>query len=114
MSTLEEERIGKNSFQWNPPDSRNVTVVIYLLEVITKIGRHFPIIVLSLASLNVVMAANDFLANSFEFGILNSLFAIGGVFSLVQMHQRNKIHSNDSSRMEPNFQQAQKIEDEMI
>lgn len=114
MSTFAKESIEKNSSQWNPPDSRNVVVVIYLLEAITKIGKHFPIIVLSLASLNVVMAANDFLANSFEFGILNSLFAVGGVFSLVQMHQRNKTRSNDFPHREPKFQQAQKIEDEMI
>ncbi|MGD8707865.1 MAG: hypothetical protein PVI88_04190 [Nitrosopumilaceae archaeon] len=112
MSTYASERIEKNSFQWNPPKSRNVVVVIYLLEAITKVGRHFPVIVLSLASLNVVMAANDFLANSVEFGIMNSLFAIGGVISLVQMHQRTKIQSMGSYK-KSNFKKTQKIGNEM-
>ena len=113
MSTYANERIEKNPFQWNPPKSRNVVVVIYLLEAITKVGRHFPVIVLSLASLNVVMAANDFLANSVEFGIINSLFAIGGVISLVQMHQRTKIESMDSSYKKSNYGETQKIGNEM-
>jgi len=106
MSTYANERIEEKPFQWNPPKSRNVVLVIYLLEAITKVGRHFPIIVLSLASLNVVMAANDFLANSMEFGIMNSLFAIGGVISLVQMHQRTKIQSMDSSYKKSNFKKS--------
>ncbi|MFB5608580.1 MAG: hypothetical protein ACE5RG_10850 [Candidatus Nitrosomaritimum yanchengensis] len=113
MSTYANERIEKNPIQWNPPNSRNVVVVIYLLEVITKVGRHFPIIVLSLASLNVLMAANDFLANSVEFGIMNSLFAIGGIISLVQMHQRTKIQSMGSSYRKSNFKKSQKIGNEM-
>ena len=114
MSTYANERIEEKPFQWNPPKSRNVVIVIYLLEAITKVGRHFPIIVLSLASLNVLMAANDFLANSVEFGIMNSLFAIGGVISLVQMHQRTKIQSMDSSYKKSNFKKSQKIGNEMI
>ncbi len=114
MSTYANERIEEKPFQWNPPKSRNVVIVIYLLEAITKVGRHFPIIVLSLASLNVLMAANDFLANSVEFGIMNSLFAIGGVISLVQMHQRTKIQSMDSSYKKSNFKRSQKIGNEMI
>jgi hypothetical protein len=112
MSTYACERIEKNPFQWNPPKSRNVVIVIYLLEAITKVGRHFPVIVLSLASLNVVMAANDFLANSVEFGIMNSIFAIGGVISLVQMHQRAKIQSMGSYK-KSNFKKTQKIGNEM-
>ncbi|MGD2107492.1 MAG: hypothetical protein PVH93_07785 [Nitrosopumilaceae archaeon] len=113
MSTYANERIEENPFQWNPPKSRNVVIVIYMLEAITKVGRYFPIIVLSLASLNIVMAANDFLANSVEFGIMNSLFAMGGIISLVQMHQRAKIQSIDSSHRESNFNNAQKIGNEM-
>lgn len=112
MSTYANERIEENPFQWNPPKSRNVVIVIYMLEAITKVGRYFPIIVLSLASLNIVMAANDFLANSVEFGIMNSLFAMGGIISLVQMHQRAKIQSMGSYK-KSNFKKTQKIGNEM-
>ena len=108
MSILSEDRIRQNKLQSYSSNSKNVVVVIYLLEVITKIGRHFPIIILSLASLNIFMATNDFLANSFEFGILNSLFAASGVFSLIQMHQRRKISLVDSAYTNSDFENMQK------
>ncbi|MDH3656828.1 MAG: hypothetical protein OEM77_01660 [Nitrosopumilus sp.] len=93
-----EKKIGQNSIQWTTgfSDSREVTVLIYLLEIITKIGRYYPILFLSLASLNVLLAANDFLANNIEFGILNSLFAASNFIFLVQLLQNNKIHPFDS------------------
>ena len=89
-----EKKIGQNSIQWTTDisDSREVTTLIYLLEIITKIGRYFPIIFFSLASLNVLLAANDFFANRIEFGILNSLFAASNFIFLVQLIQNNKIY----------------------
>ena len=95
----DEKKIGKNSMQWTTEisDSKEVTILIYLLEITTKIGRNFPVLFLSLASLNTLLAANDFLSNSIEFGILNSLFAASGFIFLVQMRQSNKILSLDSS-----------------
>ena len=108
MSVLINKKSEQSQFQQYSSNSKNVVIVIYLLEAITKIGRHFPIIVLSLASLNIIMAANDFLASSFEFGILNSMFAAGGVVSLIQMHQRNRISSNYSENKESEFSNMQK------
>lgn len=95
----DEKKLGNNSMQWTNDisDSKEVTILIYLLEITTKIGRNFPILFLSLASLNVLLAANDFLSNSIEFGILNSLFAASGFIFLVQLRQSNKIQSFDSS-----------------
>ena len=88
-----EKKIEKNSTQWIPiiSGSSEVTILIYSLELITKIGKNSPIIFLSLASLNVLLAANDFLTNSIEFGILNSLFAANGFIFLVQSHHNNRI-----------------------
>ena len=74
-----------------------VTLLIYSLEAITRIGKNFPIIFLSLASLNTLMAANDFLANSVEFGVLNSLFAASGFIFLAQLHHSNKIQPISSN-----------------
>ena len=95
----DEKKIGNNSIQWTTgvSDSKEVTILIYLLEVTTKIGRNFPVLFLSLASLNVLLATNDFLSNNIEFGILNSLFAVSGFIFLVQMRHSNKILSLDSS-----------------
>ena len=90
----DERKIGQNSMQWTTgiSDSREVIALIYLLEIITKIGRFFPILFLSLGSLNVLLAANDLLANRIEFGILNSLFAASNFIFLAQLFQNNKIH----------------------
>ena len=89
------EKIGPNPILSIPSisDSTKIEGLIYLLEFTIKIGRYFPIIILSMASLNLLMAANDFLSNSINFAILNSMFAIGGFVSLVQLHQSRKAHS---------------------
>ena len=98
----DEKKIGSNSMQWTTgvSDSKEVTMLIYLLEITTKIGRNFPVLFLSLASLNVLLATNDFLSNNIEFGLLNSLFAASGFIFLVQMRQSNKIQSFDSNHNE--------------
>ncbi len=88
MSILVNEKKGQSQ-QWITANtnSADVAVVVYVLEVVTKIGKNFPVLFLSLASLNTILAANDFLANSIEFGILNSLFAASGFIFVIQMHQ---------------------------
>ncbi|MGA0297077.1 MAG: hypothetical protein ACO3K2_07085 [Nitrosopumilaceae archaeon] len=113
MSTIISHTERQNSSQIVNADSTKVVAVIYLLEIITKIGRHFPVIFLSLASLNVVMAANDFLANSIEFGIMNSLFAVGGFVSIIQMHQRNRISSPSTNYNGQKFDTGNNVHTEM-
>ena len=101
MSNFADERKTRPSpsLQWSTgiSDHTEVTLLIYSLEAITRIGKNFPIIFLSLASLNTLMAANDFLTNSIEFGVLNSLFAASGFIFLAQLHQSNKIQPISSS-----------------
>lgn len=101
----DEKKIGQNSTLWTTgfSDSSEVTVVIHLLEIITQIGRYFPILFLSLASLNVLLAANDFLSNRIEFGILNSLFAASNFIFLAQILQNNKTHPFYSIYNEINY-----------
>ena len=91
-----EIKRGKNSVHCTSiiPDL-DVNGLIYILEIITRVGKHFPVIFLSLASLNALLAANDFLANSTAFGILNSLFAASGFIFLVQMHHNKKMQPID-------------------
>ena len=97
MTILANEKKGQNSLQWLTANSESadVAVIVYLLEIVTKVGKYFPVLFLSLASLNVLMAANDFMSNSIEFGILNSLFAASGFIFLVQM-RKDKIQSLQS------------------
>ena len=105
MSELVNEKKGQNSIQWVTAntESADVTVVVYLLEIITRVGKHFPVLFLSLASLNVLMAANDFLSNNIQFGILNSMFAVSGFVFLIQMRK-------DKVSFAQNYRQAQPME----
>ena len=101
MSNFANERKTRTSpsLQWatRVSDHTEVTLLIYSLEAITRIGKNFPIIFLSLASLNTLMAANDFLTNSVEFGVLNSLFAASGFIFLAQLHHSNRIQPISSN-----------------
>jgi len=93
------EKIGLNSIQIIT-DIFNFTKInglIHLLEIIIKVGKYFPVIIISLASLKLLMAANDLLTNSITFAILNSIFALGDFIFLVQLYQRNKIHPHEYS-----------------
>jgi len=88
MSILVNEKKGQSQ-QWTTvnTNSADVAVVVYALEVVTKIGKNFPVLFLSLASLNTILAANDFLASNIEFGILNSMFAVSGFIFVIQLRQ---------------------------
>jgi hypothetical protein len=74
-------------------DSTKLGALIHFLEIAMKVGKYLPVIVVSFAGLNLLLALNDFLISNTGFGILNSLFALGGFIFLVQLHQRRKIHS---------------------
>ena len=110
---VDEKKIEKSPMQWIPivSGATEVTMLIYSLEVITKIGKNFPIIFLSLASLNILLAANDFLTNSIEFGILNSLFAVNGFICLARAHQSNRIQSFTSSYHETDSESFMEIKE---
>jgi len=93
----DDEKIGQKSIQFLTSDSIEIDISIHLLEIIIIVGRYFPIILLSLFSLNLLLAANDFLANSLIFAILNSMFALGNFISLVQIRQWRKAHPYEYS-----------------
>ena len=95
INYADDAKIKLKSIQFLTSDSMEIDVSIHLLEIIIKVGRHYPIILLSLASLDLLLAANDFLANSLYFAILNSMFALSNFISLVQICQWRKTHSNE-------------------
>ncbi|MDH3676887.1 MAG: hypothetical protein OEQ12_01120 [Nitrosopumilus sp.] len=96
---VDDEKIGQKSIQYRTQasESKEIDLLIHSLGIIIKVGRYFPIILLSLASLNILMAANDFLADSLIFATLNSIFALSGFISVVQMRQRSQVHPNKYS-----------------
>ena len=109
----DEKKIEKSSMQWVPviSGSSDISMLIYSLNIITKVGKNLPILFLSLASLNVLLAANDFLANNIEFGILNSLFAANGFIFLVQTHQSNRAQPLASNHRETNYENFLEIKE---
>jgi hypothetical protein len=74
-------------------DTTTLGTVINLLGMAIKVGRYLPIIVVSFAVLNLLLAVNDLLISKTGFWVLNSIFALGSFIFLVQLHQRRKIHS---------------------
>ena len=74
-------------------DTTKLGALIHLLEMGMKVGKYLPVIVVSFAGLNLLLAVNDFLISNTGFGILNAIFALGGFIFLAQLHQRRKIHS---------------------
>lgn len=103
---VNEEKNGLTSIPFQISHSTEIDISIHLLGIIIKVGRYFPIILLSLASMNLLLAANDFLADSLVFATLNSVFALGNFVSLVQLHQWRKTHLTQYS---PNQSQTDEV-----
>ena len=78
--------VGKKLEAFVPPisNSTQIDILVHLLDIIIKAGKHFPVISISLTGLNFVLAVNDFLANNMGFAIMNSIFVIGGLIFFVQ------------------------------
>ena len=94
--------------KWIPTfsDSTKIDLLVRLLDVAIKASSHFPIISLTLTSLNVLLAVHDFLSNNIGYGILNSIFVITGLIFLLQMHLMNKSHhsgTNPNGRVQNNM-----------
>ena len=106
INPANEKKIEKNSKQWIPilSGSKEITILVCSLEIITKIGKNSPILFLSLASLNVLLAANDFLSNSIEFGIMNSLMAANGFIFVVQMQHNDRFQPLTLNPIKPDFE----------
>jgi len=86
------EKIGLNSIQFITGifNFTKIFGLIHLLEIIIKVGKYFPVIIILLASMKLLMAANDLLTNSITFAIINSIFALGDFIFLVQLYQSHK------------------------
>jgi len=69
-----------------------------LSEIIFKVSKHFPIIILSFASLKLLMVVHDVYTHNLGFAILNSAFAIGDFIFLFQIHHNRKIYQKTSSQ----------------
>lgn len=77
-----------------------------LSGLIFKVSKHFPIIILSFASLKLLLVVYDIYNNNFGFAILNSLFAVGDFAFLLQMHQKGKIYQKSSNLSQRNDEKS--------
>ena len=73
------------------PHSTKIDLFVYILKTVIIVGRHFTIILFLMTSLNISLAVNDFLVDNLVSASLNSLFALSGIVSLVQLQNRNGI-----------------------
>lgn len=69
-----------------------IDLAVCALGIIIKAGKYFPVISVSLTSLNVFFAVNDFLSNNIGFAMLNSAFAASGLVFLVQTVMEKSHH----------------------
>lgn len=101
MSLISADSKSKQKLmQWVPTfsDSAKIDLLVRLLDVAIKASKYFPIISLTLTSLNGLLAVHDFLSNNIGYGILNSIFVITGLIFLLQMRLMNKSHHVDTNR----------------
>jgi len=96
--SAENKRTRQKSGNWLTAisDSAKIGLAVHFLDVIIKVGKLFPVIFLSLASMNIFFAANDFLSNSMGSAVLNSVFGLGDVLFLAQMRLKGHSHTMQS------------------
>jgi len=79
---------------------------LYLLsEIILKVSKHFPIIILSFASLKLLLVVNDIYSNNIGFAVLNSIFTIGDFVFLVQIYRRRKTNEKHTHSSHTSYNQ---------
>ena len=95
---IQQENLGMKLEHFIPPIfySTQIALSVYLLDIIIKMGKNFPIISVSLTGFNLWLAITDFLANNLGFAILNSIFAIGGLIFFIQMRLMDRTTKSKS------------------
>jgi hypothetical protein len=67
--------------------------VIYGIELLKRIGKNLPFIVLGFAGLNTILAITSYFSIQYPFVIFNAICAGGGFSFFIQLHKRRNIHS---------------------
>jgi len=65
---------------------------ISLIEITLTVGRHILHLIWSLIGISVALAVYDFSTNNIVWGIISSLFALGGFIFMVQIYQHRSRH----------------------
>jgi len=79
-----------------PPlsNSTKISLFVYSLGIVIKIGKYFSVISICLTLFNLFMAVNEFAGNNISFGILNSMFVVGGLVFDAQSHVVGWLHKS--------------------
>lgn len=78
------------------PSTAKLEAIIYLLTLLTKIGKYLPWIVLAFALINLTIALLSFLWwHSIGWGIFNSILAFAGFLFFGQLVRRRKTHRHE-------------------
>jgi len=65
---------------------------IRLVEIALTVGRHLLHIMWLFIGISVAVAVYDFATNNIVWGIISSLFALGGFIFMVQIYQHRSRH----------------------
>jgi membrane protein implicated in regulation of membrane protease activity len=78
------------------PSTAKLEAIIYLLTLLTKIGKYLPWIVLIFALTSLTVALLSFIWwHSIGWGIFNSILAFGGFLFFGQLVSRRKTHRQE-------------------
>jgi uncharacterized membrane-anchored protein YitT (DUF2179 family) len=75
--------------------SEKLDALAHGINLLKKIGKNLPFIVLAFAGVNVILAIFDYSSRNYGFAILNTIFAVGGINFFIQLLKRRNIHSYD-------------------
>jgi hypothetical protein len=66
--------------------------VIRIIEIALTIGKHILHIIWLFFGISVAIAAYNFAVGNIVWGIVSSLFALGGLIFLAQIYERHRVH----------------------
>ena len=86
-----------SSVQSALPSTTMLKVIIGMLTAIIFIGKYLPHIVFATSVLSLVLAILDFAVwGNLVWGVLNTLFAIGGFYFLAQLLQKHSVSKRET------------------
>jgi hypothetical protein len=70
----------------------NIERAIRIIEIALTVGRHILHIMWLFIGISVALAVYDFATDNIIWGIISSLFALGGIIFMVQIYQHRSSH----------------------
>lgn len=94
-------------------NTAKMEALIHMLTLLIKIGKYLPWVVLTFASVNLILAVLDFTWwNHIASGVFNSILALAGFFFFAQLLGRRKVHRYEYRYSGRHLRRMKEIEEE--